>query len=156
MSEWRRVSSAGVLDLELNKPAAVIPIGPDDPSRSAGNLNPLHAYAHVPNGYPGDATEAIERQIERFAPGFRERVQRRVARTVAEAEKYDANYIGGGDVGGANDRQLLFRPRPARDPYALGTPGVYLCSASTQPGAGAHGMCGFNAANSALRELRRR
>ena len=102
-------------------------------------------------------SEAIERQIERFAPGFRERVQRQVARTVAEAEKYDANYIGGDVVGGANDlRQLLFRPRPARDPYALGIPGVYLCSASTPPGAGAHGMCGFNAANSALRELRRR
>jgi phytoene dehydrogenase-like protein len=107
-----------------------------DPSRSASNLNPLYAYAHVPNGYPGDATEAIERQIERFAPGFRERVQRRVARTVAEAEKYDANYIDGDVVGGANDlRQLLFRPRPARDPYALGIPGVYLCSASTPPGA---------------------
>jgi hypothetical protein len=68
-----------------------------------------------------------------------------------------ANNIGGDVVGGANDlRQLLFRPRPARDPYALGIPGVYLCSASTPPGAGAHGMCGFNAANSALRELRRR
>ena len=128
-----------------------------DPSRSVGNLNPLYAYAHVPNGYPGDATEAIERQIERFAPGFRDRVRNRVARTVAAAESYDANYIGGDVVGGANDlRQLLFRPRPARDPYALGIPGVYLCSASTPPGAGAHGMCGFNAANSALRELGRR
>jgi len=67
------------------------------------------------------------------------------------------SHLRGDVVGGANDlRQLLFRPRPARDPYALGIPGVYLCSASTPPGAGAHGMCGFNAANSALRELRRR
>ncbi len=125
-----------------------------DPSRSRDNLNPLYAYAHVPNGWPGDATAAIEAQIERFAPGFRERVQARAVRSIAATEAYDANYLGGDVVGGANDlRQLLFRPRLARDPYALGVPGVYLCSAATPPGAGAHGMCGWNAARSALRRL---
>jgi phytoene dehydrogenase-like protein len=128
-----------------------------DPSRSRGGVNPVYAYAHVPNGYPGDAGAAIEAQIERFAPGFRERVLARDVRTVPQTESYDANYLGGDVVGGANDaRQLVFRPRFTLDPYFLGVPGVYLCSASTPPGAGAHGMCGFNAATSALRELHRR
>jgi phytoene dehydrogenase-like protein len=127
-----------------------------DPSRSRGDLHPLYAYAHVPNGYSGDATAAIEAQIERFAPGFRDRIRGRAVRSVRATEAYDANYVGGDVVGGANDaRQLIFRPRLARDPYALGIPGVFLCSASTPPGAGAHGMCGFNAATSALRELER-
>jgi phytoene dehydrogenase-like protein len=73
---------------------------------------------------------------------------------VAETEAYNANYVGGDIVTGANDlRQLLFRPRPALDPYSLGVAGVYLCSAATPPGAGAHGMCGYNAARSALRRL---
>jgi phytoene dehydrogenase-like protein len=127
-----------------------------DPSRSRDGVNPLYAYAHVPNGYPGDATTAIEAQIERFAPGFRDRIRARAVRSVAGTEAYDANYVGGDVVGGANDlRQLIFRPRPARDPYALGIPGVFLCSASTPPGAGAHGMCGYNAARSALRRLSR-
>jgi phytoene dehydrogenase-like protein len=125
-----------------------------DPSRSHDGVNPLYAYAHVPSGYPGDATAAIDAQIERFANGFRERVLARHVRDVAQTQAYDANYVGGNVVGGANDlRQLIFRPRVALDPYFLGVPGIYLCSASTPPGAGAHGMCGFNAANAALRRL---
>lgn len=127
-----------------------------DPSRAAGEVQPLYSYAHVPSGYSGDATEAIERQIERFAPGFRDRVLARHIRSVPEMEAYNANYIGGDIVTGANTpRQLIFRPRAALDPYSLGIKGVHLCSAATPPGGGAHGMCGYNAAQSALRFLER-
>jgi phytoene dehydrogenase-like protein len=126
-----------------------------DPSRSHGDVHPLYAYAHVPAGYTGDVTEAIERQVERFAPGFRERILARHVRSVAGMEAHNANYVGGDVVTGANTaRQLVFRPRAALDPYATGIQGVYLCSAATPPGAGAHGMCGYNAANSALRAVR--
>jgi phytoene dehydrogenase-like protein len=123
-----------------------------DPSRSKGDAHPVYSYAHVPAGYSGDATARIEAQIERFAPGFRDRVLARHVRSTAELEAYNANYEGGDIVTGSNDpRQLLFRPRVALDPYATGIEGVYLCSAATPPGAGAHGMCGYNAAVSALR-----
>jgi phytoene dehydrogenase-like protein len=127
-----------------------------DPTRSQGDKHPVYAYAHVPAGYAGDATAQIEAQIERFAPGFRDRILARHVRSVAQTERQNANYVGGDVVTGANDpRQLVFRPRAALDPYAIGVPGVFLCSAATPPGAGAHGMCGYNAANSALRSVRR-
>jgi phytoene dehydrogenase-like protein len=126
-----------------------------DPSRSAGDVHPIYAYAHVPNGYQGDATEAIIDQIERFAPGTRERIVGRFARSTAELPRYNANFVGGDIVGGANDLpQIVLRPRIALDPYATGAKGVYLCSAATPPGAGVHGMCGANAAHSALKHLR--
>jgi phytoene dehydrogenase-like protein len=125
-----------------------------DPGRSNGDVHPVYAYAHVPAGYDGDATAAIEAQIERFAPGFRDRVLARHVRNVSAMEAHNANYVRGDVVTGANDaRQMIFRPRVALDPYATGIPGVFLCSAATPPGAGAHGMCGFNAANSALRRV---
>jgi phytoene dehydrogenase-like protein len=125
-----------------------------DSSRSNGNIHPVYSYAHVPAGYTGDATARIEAQIERFAPGFRERIHARDVRSVAQSEAYNANYVGGDVVAGSNDPiQMVFRPRPALDPYATGIPGVYLCSAATPPGAGAHGMCGYNAASSALRRI---
>lgn len=125
-----------------------------DPSRSRDDVHPLYAYAHVPAGYTGDATEAITAQIERFAPGFRERILATHVRSTSDLSRQNANYIGGDIVTGANDvRQLLFRPRVAADPYATGVPGVYLCSAATPPGAGAHGMCGYRAAQSALAGL---
>jgi len=125
-----------------------------DPSRSNGDIHPVYSYAHVPAGYPGDATSAIEAQIERYAPGFRDRILARNTRSATEMQAHNANYIGGDIVTGANDPiQMIFRPRPAIDPYALGIPGVYICSAATPPGAGAHGMCGYNAALSALRRL---
>jgi phytoene dehydrogenase-like protein len=127
-----------------------------DPSRSAGNVNPIWAYAHVPFGYPGDATDAVVGQIERFAPGFRDRVVATVSTGTAQLEAYNPNYIGGDIIGGANDGlQFPFRPRVAVNPYATGVPGVYLCSQSTPPGAGIHGLCGYHAAESALRWLRR-
>jgi phytoene dehydrogenase-like protein len=125
-----------------------------DPTRSAGDVHPLYAYAHVPAGYAGDATAAIEEQIERFAPGFKDRVLAKHVRSTAQMAAYNPNYVGGDVVTGANDpRQMIFRPRVALDPYTTGIPGVYLCSAATPPGAGAHGMCGYNAATSALRKL---
>ena len=118
-----------------------------DPTRSVGNIHPLWTYAHVPHAYTGDATEAIIAQIERFAPGFRERIIGTAVRSTTELATYNPNYVGGDIIGGASSlRQLLFRPRFAVDPYFTGIPGTYLCSASTPPGAGAHGMCGANAA----------
>ncbi|OOK66719.1 hypothetical protein BZL30_8472 [Mycobacterium kansasii] len=128
-----------------------------DPSRSAGSINPVWAYAHVPFGYTGDATEAVVDQIERFAPGFRDRIIATVSKSTAELQAYNRNFIGGDIIGGANDGlQVIFRPRIAVDPYVIGVPGVYLCSQSAPPGAGIHGLCGYYAAESALRWLRKR
>jgi phytoene dehydrogenase-like protein len=125
-----------------------------DPTRSVGTIHPLWTYAHVPHAYTGDATEAVIAQIERFAPGFRERVIGMAVRSTTEMSVYNPNYIGGDVIGGASSpAQLLFRPRVAVDPYSTGIPGTYLCSASTPPGAGAHGMCGANAAARALARL---
>ncbi len=126
-----------------------------DPSRSRGGINPLYAYAHVPHGYAGDAAPMMLEQIERFAPGFRERVVETVPTGPAQLAAGNADLEGGDIVGGSNGGlQVVFRPRVAADPYSLGVPGVFLCSASTPPGAGVHGMCGFHAARSALRHLR--
>jgi phytoene dehydrogenase-like protein len=126
-----------------------------DPSRSVGGVHPVWSYAHVPNGYTGDATEAVLDQLERFAPGLRERIVGRFIRSPVAMRAYNANYIGGDIVTGANTpKQVLFRPRIALDPYATGIPGVYICSAATPPGGGVHGMNGYNAAQSALKHLR--
>jgi phytoene dehydrogenase-like protein len=128
-----------------------------DPKRSSGNVHPVWAYAHVPHGWQGDATDAVLDQIERFAPGLRERIVGRRVRDPAGFEAYNPNYVGGDIATGANDPwQVALRPRLTRDPYATGIPGVYLCSAATPPGAGVHGMCGANAAASALSYLERR
>jgi phytoene dehydrogenase-like protein len=127
-----------------------------DPARSAGDVHPIWAYAHVPHGYPGDATERVLDQIERFAPGLRERIVARSVRSTADLAAYNPNYVGGDIITGANTvRQVALRPRIALDPYRTGVPGVFLCSAATPPGAGVHGMCGHNAARSALSRLRR-
>jgi phytoene dehydrogenase-like protein len=124
-----------------------------DTGRSRGDVHPVWAYAHVPAGYEGDATEALLDQVERFAPGLRERIVGRFVRSTADMAAYDANFIGGDILTGANTvRQTLVRPRLTADPYATGIPGVYICSAATPPGPGAHGMCGFNAAEAALRK----
>ena len=128
-----------------------------DPGRSAGDVNPVYAYAHVPHGYTGDATDAIIAQFERFAPGFRERIVGTAVRSTTEMSVYNANYVGGDICTGAKDvRQLVFGPRPTLSPYSVGTPGTYICSAATPPGPGAHGMCGANAADEALKYLRTR
>ncbi len=125
-----------------------------DSSRSAGDVHPVWAYAHVPHGYSGDATQALLDQMERFAPGLRERIVARSVRSPADLAADNSNYVGGDIIAGANTPvQVLFRPRFAVDPYATGIPGVYICSAATPPGAGVHGMNGFNAALSALQHL---
>jgi phytoene dehydrogenase-like protein len=125
-----------------------------DPERSAGNLHPVWSYAHVPTGYDGDATEAVIAQIERFAPGFRERIVATVSRPPAEIEAANANYSGGDIITGANTPiQTTIRPRLALDPYSTGLDGFWICSAATPPGAGAHGMNGYNAARAALRKI---
>jgi phytoene dehydrogenase-like protein len=128
-----------------------------DPERSAGDVHPVWAYAHVPSGYDGDATEVLLDQIERFAPGLRERIVGRFVRPTSAMEAYNANYVGGDIITGANTPlQIAVRPRLAADPYATGIPGVFICSAATPPGAGVHGMNGHNAARSVLRGLRAR
>ncbi len=127
-----------------------------DPERSNGDVHPVWSYAHVPNSFEGDITDAVIGQIERFAPGLRERIVAMAVRTPAEFAAYNANYVGGDIITGANSPvQTVLRPRLALDPYATGIPGVYICSAATPPGAGVHGMNGYNAALSALRHLAR-
>jgi phytoene dehydrogenase-like protein len=126
-----------------------------DPWRSAGGRHPVWAYAHVPHGWPGDATELVLAQIERFAPGTRERIVATAGTGTARLAARNPNYVGGDILTGAGTaRQLALRPRPALDPYRTGIPGVYLCSAATPPGPGVHGMAGYGAARSALRDLR--
>lgn len=125
-----------------------------DPGRSNGDLHPVWTYAHVPSGYDGDASEAILDQVERFAPGLRERIVARSTRTPAEIEAANPNFIGGDILTGANTPlQTILRPRATAVPYATGIPGVFICSAATPPGAGAHGINGFNAAEAVLRTL---
>jgi phytoene dehydrogenase-like protein len=126
-----------------------------DRGRSRGDIHPVWAYAHVPSGWRGDATDALVGQIERFAPGFRERVVATATMSPSEFESYNPNFVGGDIIGGANSpAQIVSRPRLGLRPYSTGIPGVFLCSASTPPGAGAHGMCGYNAARAALADLR--
>ncbi|HEX5609604.1 MAG TPA: NAD(P)/FAD-dependent oxidoreductase [Solirubrobacterales bacterium] len=125
-----------------------------DPGRSQGDVHPVWAYAHVPHGYDGDATEVVIDQIERFAPGLRDRILARATISPGEFATANANYVGGDVITGANTpRQMVVRPRFALNPYATGIPGVYVCSAATPPGGGAHGMCGYNAAAAVLRGL---
>jgi len=127
-----------------------------DSTRSVGDRHPIWTYAHVPHGYEGNATDAIISQLERFAPGTRDRIVAIHTRTPQGFGDYDANYVGGDILTGANTPfQVLFRPRVALDPYATGIPGTYLCSAATPPGAGVHGMAGFNAASRAIKYLGR-
>jgi phytoene dehydrogenase-like protein len=125
-----------------------------DDTRAPAGLHTAWAYCHVPIGSTLDMTDRIERQVERFAPGFRDVILARHTITPTAFEDYNANYVGGDIVGGSNDlRQILARPMLRMNPYATPVPGWYLCSASTPPGGGVHGMCGLNAAQSALRWL---
>jgi phytoene dehydrogenase-like protein len=126
-----------------------------DPTRAPEGKQVFWAYGHVPNGWTGDLTDAIERQLERFAPGFRDRVLARATAGPPELAVRNANYVGGdiatGSVAGL---QLLLRPKLSLFPYATPHPAVYLCSSATPPGPGVHGMSGHNAAKAVWRRLR--
>jgi phytoene dehydrogenase-like protein len=123
-----------------------------DASRAPAGRHVAWAYCHVPHGSAADMADAIERQVERFAPGFREVVLARSVRTAVAMERYNANLVGGDINGGAQDwRQILARPTLGPAPYATPLPGLYLCSASTPPGGAVHGLCGYYAARVALR-----
>ncbi|WP_128544733.1 phytoene desaturase family protein [Larkinella soli] len=124
-----------------------------DPTRAPEGKHTLWGYCHVPNGSRVDMTEAIERQIERFAPGFRDRILARHTLNTEQMEAHNPNYIGGDINGGVIDlAQLFTRPALRWSPYRTSAKGLYLCSSSTPPGAGVHGMCGFHAARQALKD----
>ncbi|MFE6817357.1 phytoene desaturase family protein [Streptomyces sp. NPDC057677] len=126
-----------------------------DPSRAPEGKHVFWAYGHVPNGWQGDLTDAVERQIERFAPGFRDRVLARATAGPSQLAERNANYIGG-DIacGAASGLQLVLRPTLSLRPYATPHPAVFLCSSATPPGPGVHGMSGHNAAKAVWRLLR--
>ncbi len=127
-----------------------------DPSRAPAGKHTLWGYCHVPAGSTVDMTDRIEAQIERFAPGFRDLVIARSTRTAAEVERHNPNHVGGDITGGAGTlRQTVFRPVIRWNQYRTALPGVYLCSSSTPPGGGVHGMCGAWAARTALADLKR-
>lgn len=123
-----------------------------DPTRAPAGQHTGWAYCHVPHGSTADMSKRIERQIERFAPGFRDTILARHTMNTAQFESHDANFIGGDIGGGANNlEQFLTRPFPQVDPYATPNERLYIGSSSTPPGGGVHGMCGYWAAKSALR-----
>ena len=127
-----------------------------DSTRAPAGRHVVWAYCHVPHGSHADKTAAIEGQIERFAPGFRARVLARHAMSTAALEAYNANYIGGDINAGLQDwRQMFTRPVARWDPYSTPAGDIFLCSASTPPGGGVHGLCGYFAARSALRGVLR-
>ncbi len=122
-----------------------------DPTRAPDGTQTVWAYCHVPSGSTADMTTRIEAQIERFAPGFRDRILARHTMNAVEMQAYNPNYIGGDISGGVSDFwQLFTRPTISPIPYATPVPGLYLCSSSTPPGAAVHGMCGYYAAQMAL------
>jgi phytoene dehydrogenase-like protein len=126
-----------------------------DPSRAPAGKQVLWAYCHAPAGSDLDMADRIEAQIERFAPGFRELILARSVRTAADMERYNPGYVGGDIAAGAATlRQTIGRPVLQWNPYRVPLPRTYLCSASTPPGGGVHGMCGMWAAQTALRDLR--
>ena len=123
-----------------------------DPTRAPAGAHTAWAYCHVPHGSTVDRTGAIEAQVERFAPGFRDRILERHTMNTEALEQHDANYVGGDINGGAGDlRQLFTRPVISLHPWVTPIPHVYLCSSSTPPGGGVHGMCGWHAAQAVLR-----
>ncbi|MFL5787629.1 MAG: phytoene desaturase family protein [Flavisolibacter sp.] len=125
-----------------------------DATRAPAGKHTAWAYCHVPNGSDVDMTERIENQVERFAPGFRDIVLEKHIMNSSMLENYNPNYIGGDINGGIIDaRQLFTRPALRFSPYRTSAKGIYICSSSTPPGGGVHGMCGYNAANRALKDI---
>ncbi|WP_437962780.1 NAD(P)/FAD-dependent oxidoreductase (plasmid) [Sorangium sp. So ce119] len=125
-----------------------------DDTRAPAGKHTAWVYCHVPPGCEVDMTARIEAQMERFAPGFRDLVRARAARAPADWQRYNENYVGGDIAGGANDwLQIFARPVASLSPYSTPNPSLYLCSSSTPPGGGVHGMCGYHAAAAALRRV---
>jgi phytoene dehydrogenase-like protein len=124
-----------------------------DPTRAPAGKHVGWGYCHVPNGSTVDMRERIEAQVERFAPGFTSRILARHVMGPADIERYNANYVGGDINGGMSDLRQLFI-RPTARLYGTPNPQLYLCSSSTPPGGGVHGMCGYYAARTALRRGR--
>ena len=125
-----------------------------DTSRAPEGKHTAWAYCHAPNGSVTDMTETIEKQIERFAPGFRDRILAKHTMNTAQVEAYNPNYIGGDINGGVIDLgQIFTRPALRSSPYRTSAKGLYLCSSSTPPGGGVHGMCGYHAAKRALKDV---
>jgi phytoene dehydrogenase-like protein len=125
-----------------------------DSSRAPEGKHTAWAYCHVPNGSKTDMTTQIENQVERFAPGFRDRIIGKHVMNTAQLEEYNPNYIGGDIVGGIMDlAQLFTRPTLKLSPYKTSAKGIYICSSSTPPGGGVHGMCGYHAAKKALKDV---
>jgi len=125
-----------------------------DTSRAPSGKHTAWAYCHVPNGSTFDMTNAIEQQVERFAPGFRDRILYRHTMNSIQMQDYNPNYIGGDINGGIIDiRQLFTRPALRISPYRTSGKGIYICSSSTPPGGGVHGMCGYHAAKQALKDV---
>jgi phytoene dehydrogenase-like protein len=123
-----------------------------DPTRAPAGKHTVWAYCHVPSGSACDVSERVISQIERFAPGFRDRMLARHVFTAAQLERYNPNYVGGDINGGVQDLwQLFTRPTIRLNPYATPAKGLYLCSSSTPPGGAVHGLCGYFAAKAALR-----
>jgi phytoene dehydrogenase-like protein len=125
-----------------------------DPSRAPGTNHTGWAYCHVPHGSDVDMTEAIEAQVERYAPGFRDCIRDRHTYSAPELHHYNPNYVGGDINGGLqNWRQLATRPAPRLNPYSTPIRQLFLCSSATPPGGGVHGMCGYHAAQAVLRKI---
>jgi phytoene dehydrogenase-like protein len=125
-----------------------------DSSRAPDGKHTVWAYCHVPNGSQVDMTQAISDQIERFAPGFKDRILATHTRSPLELQSYNPNYIGGDINGGVQDLgQLFTRPVARLVPYSTPDPQIYLCSSSTPPGGGVHGMCGYYAAQAVLKRV---
>jgi phytoene dehydrogenase-like protein len=136
------------------RPYVLVVQYPFDPSRAPAGKHVAWAYCHVPHGSDFDMTSRIEAQVERFAPGFKDTIIARSVMTPSALEHHNSNLVGGDITGGANMfSQVFSRPVLSTDPYKTPLKGLYLCSSSTPPGAGVHGMCGHNAARSALRDV---
>ncbi len=125
-----------------------------DPERAPEGIHTVWAYCHVPNGSMVDMTHSMEAQIERFAPGFRDRIMARHIFSTADMEAYDPNYVGGNILGGIQGfRDVFVKPLGKWIPYATPVKGIYICSSSMPPGGGVHGMCGYLAAKRAMRDI---
>jgi phytoene dehydrogenase-like protein len=155
IGEWeevRRATSASWQNAHAERPFVLL-AQPTlfDPSRAPEGKHTAWAYCHVPHGSTVDMSERMEAQIERFAPGFRDLILARSALRTADLERHNPNLVGGDINGGVQDLgQLFTRPVRRLGPYATPLPDVYICSASTPPGGGVHGMCGYHAARAAL------